>query len=83
MFLNLLFKCDAYFRSVVKKYIFTFVLYGYAVSEICVLTNSFFLRPQKVNSIQEPAVNHVDTHASPVSKQAPVNQVKAVSLLLM
>nr|XP_022322107.1 la-related protein 4-like isoform X3 [Crassostrea virginica] len=31
-------------------------------------------KPQKVNSIQEPAVNHVDTHASPVSKQAPVNQ---------
>lgn len=57
-------------------------MYGYAVKEIFVLSNAFFLRPQKVNSIQEPAVNHVDTHASPVSKQAPVNQVKAVSLLI-
>ncbi|XP_048773600.1 la-related protein 4-like isoform X2 [Ostrea edulis] len=34
-------------------------------------------KPQKTSSIQEPAVNHVDTHASTVSKSSPVNQVKA------
>ncbi|XP_061169637.1 la-related protein 4-like isoform X2 [Saccostrea echinata] len=38
-------------------------------------------KPQKPSSsIQEPVVNHVDVHASTVSKSAPVNQVKAVSV---
>lgn len=38
-----------------------------------------FFRPQKASSLQEAVVNHVDGHATSVSKPASLNQVKAVS----
>lgn len=34
-------------------------------------------KPQKASSLQEAVVNHVDGHATSVSKPAPLNQVKA------
>lgn len=40
---------------------------------------TIFFRPQKASSLQEAVVNHVDGHATSVSKPAPLNQVKAVS----
>lgn len=40
---------------------------------------TIFFRPQKASSLQEAVVNHVDGHATSVSKPAHLNQVKAVS----
>lgn len=55
----------------------TYMLFNIHVP-VC-MTIFFFFRPQKASSLQEAVVNHVDGHATSVSKPAPLNQVKAVS----
>lgn len=57
----------------------TYMLFDIHVHVPVCITSFFFFRPQKASSLQEAVVNHVDGHATSVSKPAPLNQVKAVS----